>query len=167
MARAGGVLGRVVAGWAVAGGLVLLAIVLVTGVNVALYVADAVAPGSVAVISGYEDVVRLLVSVAALMMFPYCQLRHGHVAVDLFTERLPPRALRAIEAVNLLLMAAVVLFLGYWMAFGMAETRADGRVSPVLNWPEWPFYLPGIVSLALWALVALALLRDCLRRGGR
>ena len=29
-------------------------------------------------------------------------------------------------------------------------------VSPVLGWPEWPFYLPGIVSLALWALVALS-----------
>ena len=24
----------------------------------------------------------------------------------------------------------------------------------MLNWPEWPFYLPGLVSLGLWAVVA-------------
>jgi TRAP-type C4-dicarboxylate transport system permease small subunit len=162
-AKPGGVLARIVAGWAVLGGLVLLAIVLVTGVNVALYIVDALAPGRLRVLSGYEDVVKLLISAAVLMMFPYCQLRHGHVAVDLFTERLSPRALRAIEAVTLVLMTALVLFLAWWMVFGMLETRADGRVSPVLNWHEWPFYLPGIVSLALWALVTLALLGDTLR----
>ena len=36
----------------------------------------------------------------------------------------------------------------------MLETRADGALSRVLGWPEWPFYLPGIVSLLLWAAVA-------------
>jgi hypothetical protein len=40
------------------------------------------------------------------------------------------------------------------MAIGMTETRADQAVSRVLGWPEWPFYLPGLVSLALWAVVA-------------
>jgi hypothetical protein len=29
----------------------------------------------------------------------------------------------------------------------------------VLGWPVWPFYLPGIASLVLWAAVALADLR--------
>jgi TRAP-type C4-dicarboxylate transport system permease small subunit len=159
----GDVLARIVAGWAVAGGLVLLAIVLVTGVNVGLYAIDAVAPGRVTVLSGYEELVKLLISAAALMMLPYCQLRNGHVAVDLFTERLPPRAVRVIELVNLVLMAAIVLFLAGWMSIGMLETRADGRVSPVLNWAEWPYYLPGIVSLLLWALVSLALFRATLR----
>ena len=47
----------------------------------------------------------------------------------------------------------------------MVETRADGLVSPVLDWPEWPFYLPGLVSLALWALVAAEQLRESLRHG--
>jgi TRAP-type C4-dicarboxylate transport system permease small subunit len=156
---------RIVAGWAIAGGLVLLAIVLVTATNVGLYIADALAPGTVRVVSGYEDIVRLLVSAAALMMLPYCQLRRGHVAVDVFTERLRPTTIRAIECVIHVLMAATALFLGYWMVFGMLETRTGGLVSPVLNWPEWPFYLPGLVSLGLWAVVAAEQLRASVDRG--
>ncbi len=159
MARAGDMLERIVAGWAILGGIVLLAIVAVTGTNVGLYIVDAFAPGTVRVISGYEDIVRLFVSAAALMMLPYCQLRRGHVTVDLLTEGLPPGVVRRLDLASLALMAALPLFLGYWMIFGMLETRADGRVSPVLNWVQWPFYLPGLVSLALWALVALAQLR--------
>ena len=42
------------------------------------------------------------------------------------------------------------------MLFGMLETHADAAVSRVLGWPEWPFYIPGIASLVLWALIALA-----------
>jgi TRAP-type C4-dicarboxylate transport system permease small subunit len=156
---------RIVAGWAIAGGVGLLAIVLVTAANVGLYIVDALAPGSVGVVSGYEDVVRLTVSAAALMMLPYCQLRRGHVAVDVFTEKLGRRTIRAIERVIYLLMAALAAFLLYWMVFGMLETRSGGLVSPVLNWPEWPFYLPGLVSLGLWALVAAEQLRASVSRG--
>lgn len=158
-------LARVVESWAIAGGLLLLLIVGVTAANVGLYTTDAVAPGTVQVVAGYEDIVRLVVSAAALMMLPYCQLRRGHVAVDIFTEHLRPRTVAAIERVIYALMAALALFLAYWMLFGMLETRADARVSPVLNWAEWPFYVPGLISLGLWALVAFDQLRHPPGRG--
>lgn len=154
---------HLVEGWAIAGGLVLLLIVLVTAGNVGLYIVDRIAPGSFGIVSGYEDFVRLCVSAAALMMMPYCQLRRGHVAVDVFTEKLGRRAIRAIERVIYLLMAALALFLGYWMVFGMLETKSGGLVSAVRNWPEWPFYLPGLISLLLWALVAIDQFRQSLR----
>ena len=44
--------------------------------------------------------------------------------------------------------------MAYWMVLGLLETRADGALSRVLGWPEWPFYLPGIASLLLWAAIA-------------
>ena len=53
-------------------------------------------------------------------------------------------------------MAATALFLAYWMRLGMIETQEDGALSRVLGWEEWPFYLPGIASLILWAVIALA-----------
>ena len=53
-------------------------------------------------------------------------------------------------------MTLLVEFLFYWMGLGMIETRVDGAVSRVLGWPEWPFYLPGLISLALWAATAAA-----------
>lgn len=148
---------RVVLWWALLGGVGLLLIVAATAFNIGAFAADMIARrlgASVTAFPGYEDFVRLTVSAAVLMLFPYCQLRRGHVSVDLLVERMPQPVRRAIDVISLIGMTLLVLFLLYWMAIGMAETRADRAVSRVLGWPEWPFYLPGLISLALWALVA-------------
>lgn len=150
-------LGRAAALWALAGGVVLLAIVAVTTANIALFSAHRVAGlwgGTVGGLPGYEDFVRLAISCVALMCLPYCQHRRGHVAVDLFAGRMGPRVGLVLGRLWDALTAALAAFLAVWMARGLAETRADGVLSPILGWPEWPFYLPGIVSLALWAAVA-------------
>lgn len=148
---------RLAAWWAILGGLLLLAIVLVTVTNVGAFALDRVARhygATVEGLPGYEDFVRLAISAAALMLFPYCQVRRGHVAVDLFVNALPPALQKTLDAVSLAAMAALAAFLAYWMTIGLLETRADGALSRVLGWPEWPFYAPGVVSLLLWALVA-------------
>ena len=72
---------------------------------------------------------------------------------------------RALEAVSTAAMCALALFLAGWMWVGMLETREDGVLSRVLGWPEWPFYLPGILSLLLWAAVAAAQLFEQARDG--
>ena len=158
---------RAVLWWAIAGGVGLLLIVGATAFNVGAFLLDRIARGfggEVTAFPGYEDFVRLVVSAAALMLFPYCQLKRGHVAVDLLVERMPRRAQRVIDAIALAGMTALALFLLYWMSIGMIETRDDHAISRVLGWPEWPFYLPGLISLALWALVAAADAADLLRR---
>jgi len=147
------------AAFALAGGVILLLIVAVTVVNAGAFGLDKLARlagGTVAGLPGYEDFVRLAVAVASPLFLPYCQLRRGHIAVDLFTAGAGPRVNRAIDGLCLLLMAVAALFLAYWMVLGMLETRADGALSRVLGWPVWPFYLGGIAALPLWALLALA-----------
>jgi TRAP-type C4-dicarboxylate transport system permease small subunit len=144
-------------GWALAGGVLLLAIMLVTSINIAGFGLDRLArhfDASVPGLPGYEDFVSLAISSAALMFMPFCQMRRGHIAVDLFVARLPRRLQRLFERLWLCAIVLVCLFLGYWMWFGMLETRADHVRSAILGWPVWPFYVPGIVSLALWAYVA-------------
>ena len=149
--------------WAVAGGVVLLAIVLVTSANAGAFALDRVARawgGSVAGLPGYEDFVRLAISGAALMFFPYAQACRGHVAVDLFVAWLPAGARLWLDRLWLLATVAIALFLAWWMWFGMARAKADALVTGVLGWPDWPFYLPGIASLLLWAAVAAAQLGE-------
>ncbi len=146
---------RLAAAFAIAGGTILLAIAAVTGINVLLYLADLVAPGRLGIVRGYEDLVRLGVGAAVPLLFPWCELRRGHVAVELLVERLPAGAQRALETVGVALGAAIALFLAFWMAQGLVETRADGLVAGVLGWPEWPFYVPGLAALLLWAAIAL------------
>jgi TRAP-type C4-dicarboxylate transport system permease small subunit len=150
------VLERAAAAMAIAGGTILLAIAAVTGLNVLLHVADAIAPGRLGIVPGYEDLVRLWVGAAVPLLFPWCELRRGHVAVDLLAERLPAAAQRALERLGVALSLTLALFLAFWMAQGLLETRADGRIASVLGWPEWPFFLPGLAALLLWAAVAAA-----------
>jgi TRAP-type C4-dicarboxylate transport system permease small subunit len=162
-AGAGTVVRRIAEWWAIAGGLVLLAIVLVTAANAGAFAADRLARswgGTVAALPGYEDFVRLAISGAALMFFPYAQAERGHVAVDIFVGWLPAGLRRLLERLWLLLTIAIGLFLAWWMWFGMARARADALVTGVLGWPDWPFYLPGIASLVLWAAVAAVQLAD-------
>ena len=54
----------------------------------------------------------------------------------------------------LALTASVALLLAYWMVLGMLEARGDAAVTSVLGWKVWPFYLPGIAAMGLWALIA-------------
>ena len=99
-------LDKVVVWWALLGGAILLAIVLVTVANVGAFTLDRLARPfgeRVAGLPGYEDFVRLAVSCAGLMLFPYCQLRRGHIAGPpsylLFMRsvgtRISPRGIRA------------------------------------------------------------------------
>lgn len=147
------------AAWAILGGVVLLAVVAVTTWNAGAFALDRLARtwgGSVGGLPGYEDFVRYAMAAAVPAFLPWCQWRRGHLAVDLFLRRAPRWLDRGIDAVGLIGIAAAALFLAWWMWLGMVETREDGALSRVLGWPEWPFYLPGIASLILWAMVALA-----------
>lgn len=145
--------------WAVLGGVILLTIVAVTVVNVGAFALDRLARlvgGGVPALPGYEDYVRLAVGAAIPMLLPWCQAQRGHLAVDLFLTRAPQAFKRGIDRVSLVLMAALALFLAWFMVLGLLETRDDGALSSVLGWQLWPFYVTGILSLVLWAVVALA-----------
>ena len=149
---------RVCAYWALAGGLIILLITLVTTVNVTAFGLDRITRlfgHTVSGLPGYEDFVRLAVSCAALMFFPWCQVEKGHVAVDFFSQFLPGRLTGMLTRIWNVGLFCLGIFLAWWMTIGMLETRDDNALSRVLGWPEWPFYLPGVLSLALWAVVAL------------
>lgn len=156
-------LGRLSAIWATAGGVVLLAVVAVTVVNAGAFGLDKLARfvgGTVPGLPGYEDFVSLAIGAAAPMFLPFCQLRRGHLSVDMLATRFTGWLNAALERSALMGLVGLGAFLAYWMTLGMLETRSDGALSRVLGWPVWPFYLPGIASLLLWAGVAAAQLWD-------
>jgi TRAP-type C4-dicarboxylate transport system permease small subunit len=156
-------LARVAAGWALCGGALLLAVMVVTTLNALGFAGDRVArlvgmslPG----LPGYEDFVRLCVAMAALMFLPFCQSERGHIAVDLFATGMTSTVRGALDRFWLIATALLALFLAYWMTAGLIESRSDGAVTPVLGWPVWRSFAPGIASLLLWAAVAIVQLGD-------
>lgn len=147
------ILARLAAVWALGGGVLLLAITLVTSWNAGAFLLDRLGLPTQG-LPGYEDFVRLAISAAALMFFPWCQHRRGHVAVELFVTALPARLRRGLDRLWLGFTGLLALFLAYWMVLGGVETYLDRTASSILAWREWPFYVPGIASLVLWAMIA-------------
>lgn len=142
--------------WVYLSGVLLVIVVLTTVVNITAFGLDKVArifDSNVAALSGYEDLVRLLISCIALMFFPWAQAKRGHVSVDFFAERFSPKFQQFLDIAWLSCTLILVIFLGVLMYLGMIESQDDGALSAILGWAEWPFYIPGIISLGLWALV--------------
>ncbi|MBD1549364.1 TRAP transporter small permease [Roseibium aggregatum] len=149
---------RVVTLWALLGGLLAIVIVLVTAVNVGAFTLDSIVKPFglyVSALPGYEDFVRLAISVAALSFFPYTQLKKGHVAVDLFVQTFPRWLQSFLDHLWQAFTVVVAFALAYYMWQGMIETKGDNTMTAVLGWQEWPWYFPGVISMILWGLVAL------------
>lgn len=152
------VLVKLIHGWALMGGALLLGIVLATAINAAGFTGNAVARmwgGNVPGLPGYEDAVQMLVGVAALAMFPYAQLYNAHAAVDVFMQYAPAWANRIITIVTAVLLAAAALWMAYMLILGTAEVRADNVETTVLGWPVWIFMPFAVLSCILWAVAAL------------
>lgn len=149
---------RLITLWALAGGLLLLLIVLATAINAAGFTIDSIAglwgenfPG----LSGYEDGVTLLVGAAALAMFPYCQMHGGHAVVDVFMQYAPRWANKAVFNLSAILTVMLAVFLAYMLIQGVQELKQDNVETAVLAWPVWVFAATSVVSCLLWALSAV------------
>ncbi|MEM0906807.1 MAG: TRAP transporter small permease subunit [Pseudomonadota bacterium] len=148
---------RAVHTWALFGGVLLLGIVIVTAVNAAGFAANMIARafgGHVSGVPGYEDAVTMLVGVAALSMFPYCQWRGGHAAVDVVMQLAPGWANRAVCTLTSILMVVVAVVMAVMLTQGAIEMRQDSVETPVLGWPVWVFVPTAVISCTLWAFVA-------------
>lgn len=58
------------------------------------------------------------------------------------------------------------MFLAYWMVIGLIETRTDQTSSSILSRVEWPFYAPGVISILLYAAIAMAQSLDAAQGAG-
>lgn len=154
--------------WIYLAGILLLIVVLTTVINIAAFGLDKVArifDSNVAGLTGYEDLVRLLTSCIALMFFPWAQAQRGHVSVDFFANKFSSKTQEVFDVFWLSCTMIFVFFLMILMTMGMFEVFNDGVLSTTLGWPEWPFYVPGIISLFLWGVVLA--FQIFLHRGGK
>ncbi len=106
-------------------------------------------------IYGYEDLVRLLISCSALMFLPFCHIKKGHINITFLSFFLNSKIIYFLNRFTNILFFIIYFFLFYWMIFGLVEVYADNVVSSVINIQEWPFYIPGIVSLFICSLLSL------------
>ena len=136
--------------WAVLGGVVLLAVMLMTVTSVVMR-----ALLGFPILGDYE-LVEIGTAVATFAFLPYCHQTGGNVVVDFFTEPAPARVKRGLAALGSLLLAVVALVLLWRMALGGYDFFRFREVTTNLGIPRWWAFPPILVSLALLALVAIA-----------
>jgi len=148
-----GAVARIVTLWALLGGAVLLAVVLM---NVASVIGGAVwVP-----FPGDFELTQIGVAIAAFAFLPYCQLTDANVTADIFTARAGPRAVAAFKLLAALVAFGFGVLLLWRMAAGLGDQREYGYTTAILQVPVWWAFVPILISLALLALAAAVTLAE-------
>lgn len=145
-ARARGLLAGGIRAWAYLGGALLL---LITGLEAANAVGKLLTGSAHA---AEHELVKYMVGIAIFSFLPWCQLQDGHIAVDLFTERISARAKHLLAACGAGVGGAIALLLLRQMSFGLQSYLEYREVTAVLHLPIWTAFPFVLISLALWAL---------------
>jgi TRAP-type C4-dicarboxylate transport system permease small subunit len=152
--RLHGLVLRICTGWAVLGGIVLLAVVVI---NVASIVSFALFNIS---LTGDFELTEMGVAIAAFAFLPYCQIAGLNVTADIFTAS----ASRFWLSLFSLLGAAIALVFGalmLWrMYYGMLDQKTYDSTTAILQIPLWWGYAACLLSLALLVLASFASLVD-------
>jgi TRAP-type C4-dicarboxylate transport system permease small subunit len=132
-------------GLAIAGGLVFVAIVVMSIVSITgRKIASSPVPGDV-------EMLQMCAAFAASAFFAYCHLINGDVKVDFFTHNVAPRKVHAMDAFGSLLVALFGALIAWRTAVGAISIKEVGETSAILGWPVWIaqiLMVPGFVMLA-------------------
>ena len=142
---------RVATAWALAGGVVLLAIVVMNVVSVVGALFGRPFPGDF-------EMTEVGVAVAAFTFLPFCQITGANVTADIFTAKASPRFISTTRLVASLVAVAFALLLLWRMYLGMLDQRTYNYTTAILQFPLWQAYLPILVSLGLLAVTAVVTL---------
>jgi TRAP-type C4-dicarboxylate transport system permease small subunit len=135
---------------AMAGGAVLIALVIVTVVSIAgrSLISTGLGP-----IPGDFELVETGTAFAVFAFLGLCQFRRGHVTVDLFLTRAGPRVNAAIDVVANLLMTGAAGIITWRLWLGMLDKRSYGETTFILQFPIWWGFAAALAGAAAFTLV--------------
>lgn len=135
--------------WALLGGAVLCAVVLI---NVYSIVASALFGAPFA---GDFEMTEVGVAVAVFAFLPYCQISGANVTADIFTARASARTVAVLQLAASIVALGFAALLVWRMWDGMLDQKAYGYTTAILQFPHWIAFLPILASLVLLAIASL------------
>ena len=132
---------------ALAGGCALSAIALLT-------VGAVISEAFGAPFLGDSEIVELVVGASVASFLPLCQLAGGHVAITLFTDRLPRPIRLACDVVASGLMLVVAIILIWRTGVGGLDAFSRERATMFLQLPLWWGFFASFLPCLLWVLCA-------------
>ncbi len=149
----------VIHSWALLGGLVLLAVILMNVASVIGGVFWKPFPGDF-------ELTEVGVAIAAFAFLPYCQLTDSNVTADIFTAKAPPRLIAKFKLLAAAVAFAFSLLLLWRMFEGMQSQKEYGYMTAILQFPIWFAFVPILISLALLAIASVISFFDAGRQNG-
>jgi TRAP-type C4-dicarboxylate transport system permease small subunit len=142
---------------AIAGGLLMLAVSIMVTLSVLMrWVINVSVPGDI-------ELVQIGTALAVFAFLPLCQAHRGNIMVDTFTNRLPARVQRSLDALWDLAYAAMAAIITWRLAVGAYDTLRSQTVSMMLSLPiGWAIAACAVMAALLTAVAvgtALVLLR--------
>ncbi|MEM6305396.1 MAG: TRAP transporter small permease [Pseudomonadota bacterium] len=134
---------------ALIGGLVLLALVIMTTTSIAGRTAG------LGEITGNYEVLEAGVAFAIFSFLPITQLYGAHATVDVFTAGLPKRANRWLAAFWEVVLAAAILLIVWRLFDGALSNYQRGGTTTFLQFPLWWPYAASVLAGGVACLTAL------------
>lgn len=158
--RLPGPIGRTVGGlaWglAVVGGVLLVASAILTVLSVS---GRALLPLGLGPVPGDFELVQMGVGLAIFAFLPLCQLRRGHVTVDILVLPLGKQAMAVTDLIGNLLMTVATAILLWRLYAGFQDKLAYNESTFILRLPLWWFYLPATACLVAALVVCVYTVR--------
>ncbi len=135
--------------FAIAGGAVMLGF---TGVSVLSILGRSLFNSPLV---GDFEIVERGTAIAVFAMLPYCHLRGGNVAVDMFVGMFPAALRRFLAVASDAVFAVVAALMTWRLALGGWNQYDFNDMSMMLLIPTWWVFVPIVVSMALLTLVCV------------
>lgn len=147
---------KIVELWALAGGLLLIAIVLLNAASLT---------GNIVLnqpIPGDFELVEMGVAIAVFAFLPYCQITGANVSADIFTAWAGPRTIAALGLLASIIALGFSGLLLWRMYLGLIDYQIYREVTTIYQIPIWYAFVPILISLGLLTLACLATLLDAI-----
>ena len=147
-ARVGAAMEALAKALAWAGGIILVGIAVMTVVSI---IGRALVPIGLSPIKGDFELVEAGCAIAIFAFLPWCQLRRGHVTVDIFVARLSLRVQAIIGFIGdlLITLAAAVIFWRIWLGLGEKFPYGSDTLRAALGLGSKPFFAETTYELEL------------------
>ena len=155
-----------------AGGLVLIALVILSSVSILGRVVNDVLHSDTAQtsfgnlsqklldigigeVSGSYELLEAGIAFAIFSFFPICQLHAAHATVDVFTSRLPESLFRALLAFWEVALTAALLLISVQLFGGVQRYYNNGETTFFLQFPLWWAYSASFLASVVTCVVAI------------
>jgi len=91
-------------------------------------------------ILGDYELIEAGMAFAIFAFLPICQLRSEHAVVDIFTRPMSGRVNKALIAFWEVVLAIVIIVIGWRLFIGMTEKLGNGQTTFLLQFPIWWAY---------------------------